>query len=146
MLLELGRTEVGGKLLLRLIVSDVHQRASIDSIEAGAATLSEPDLELDLSGQTVKQRQALPLPIVGSEEGLLELLLERVCMRQIEGVQLTASFIDQNEAQGRQDHLSFALQLAHALNVELELGAFAMQDEVLLRDAIGVAIGPLRRI
>ena len=80
MLLELGRTEVGGKLLLRLIVSDVHQRASIDSIEAGAAALSEPDLELDLSGQTVKQRQALPLPIVGSEEGLLELLLERVSM------------------------------------------------------------------
>jgi len=54
LLLELGRTEVGGKLLLRLIVSYVHQRASIDSIEAGAAALSEPDLELDLSGQTVK--------------------------------------------------------------------------------------------
>ena len=144
--MELSRTEVGGKLLLRLIVSDVHQRASIDSIEAGAAALSEPDLELDLARQTVKQRQALAFPVVGSEEGLLELLLERVCMRQVKGVQLAASFIDKNEAQGRQNHLSLAFQLTHALDLELELCAFAMQDEVLLRDAIGVAIGPLRRI
>ena len=61
-------------------------------------------------------------------------------------MQLAATFIDQDEAQGCQNHLSFALQFAHALNVELELGAFSVEDEVLLSDAIGVAIGSLRWI
>ena len=61
-------------------------------------------------------------------------------MGQIKRMQLTTLLVDQNKAQSSQNHLAFAFELAHVLDVDLELGSFTMENEMLVGDAIGVAI------
>ena len=75
----------------------MHQRAPVHPVESGAAPLREPDLEADLARQTVEEGQALALPVVRAEEGLLELLLECVRVGQVERSQLARRLVDEDE-------------------------------------------------
>ena len=91
---ELVGAEVGRQLLLSLFVTNVHQRAPVHSIESRAPALCEPDLEADLAWQTVAERQALAFPVIGAEEGLLELLFEGIAVRYVKGAKLATLCID----------------------------------------------------
>ena len=52
----------------------------------------------------------MALPVVRPEDRLLKLFLIRVRMGDIEGLELAASvFIDENEAQGRQNELTLTV-------------------------------------
>ena len=68
-------------------------------------------------------------------------------MGQIKRLQVATAFVDKNQAQRRKNHFAFALQLAHAIDFELKLAAFPVQNEVFIGDAIGITIGwALRRV
>ena len=84
LLLEGARLDVLGQLLRTLIAANVDQCLTVYSVEARAATFSKPDLEGYFAGQGVHQGQALTLPVVGAEKGLLKLFLECIPMGQVE--------------------------------------------------------------
>ena len=89
----------------------------------------------------------MALPVVRPEDRLLKLFLIRVRMGDIEGLELAASvFIDENEAQGRQNELTLTVQLAHVLDLQFEFDAFSVQYEVLICNTIRVTVGTLRWI
>lgn len=62
-----------------------------------AASIHEPNLVCDFSGQGVVKRTTLSVPVVGAKHRLLELLMVSECKRQIKRLELgLASRVDQD--------------------------------------------------
>lgn len=94
----------------------MHQGASVNPIESRTPPFSEPNLKADLARQTVEEWQALALPVVRAEKGLLELFFESICVGQVKCFQIATFIIDQDKTQCSQDHLTFTFKCAHTFN------------------------------
>jgi len=63
------------------------------------------------------ERVALSLPIVSSEDRLLELLSKCESVRDIKGLHVTLLIIDEDQSERSHDELAFALEFSHAFDV-----------------------------
>ena len=89
-----------------------------------AATIHEPNFELDFPGELIVERTTKPVPVVGSEHRLLELFVMRQSQRQVDGLKLRlAARVNQDQTSACHDHFSLAFELAHSFDFELKLNA-----------------------
>ena len=109
-----------------------------DSIEALATTLCEPNLKACITRQRVEERLDFALPVVRSEDWLLELFAIQVGKGDIKGAEVSTSISNEHETKSRQDQPALSFELAHALNVNVELDASTPENEVFARHPEGI--------
>ena len=89
-----------------------------------AATVHEPNFELNLPGELIVERTTESVPVVSSEHRLLELFVVRQGQRQVDGLKLRlAARVNQDQTSACHDHFSLAFELAHSFDLELKLDA-----------------------